>query len=193
MRDFLFLPLGFVPFPHASPRHVTMHVRNFMSCSKNLARNNTLHSPSTCPLTALPPGEWDLLPSSLKLEVGSSWSSGARTRVSWTWHLGACVNVPCPKLCPAVLFFNAFYKKKEMRKGVVNSCGLFLRALVLLVIFTSVLKHNFWLWDCWAFCSQSGQHRLSGPRLIPRHYGKANNNEEVSAAMSHSGNCPIIS
>lgn len=43
-----------------------------------------------------------------------------------------------------------------------------------------------------AFCSHLGQRRLSGPRLIPRRYGKASiNNEEVSAAVSYSGSCLI--
>jgi len=81
-----------------------------------------------------------------------------------------------------------------MSKEGVKSCGLLLRVLVLLVICISVLNHKFLLWGCWASCSLSGQLRLLGPRWIPRHYGKANNNnEEVSSAKSYSGSCLIIS
>lgn len=83
-------------------------------------------------------------------------------------------------------------KIKQGRSEVLWSAPR--RVLVLLVICISVLKHQLWLWDRWAFCSQSGQLRLSGPRWIPRHYGKANNNnEEVNMAGSYSGICLITS
>lgn len=116
-------------------------------------------------------------PPTHQFETGSlsSWNSGAQTHVSWTWLLGARVDAPSQALpCFAVL--QSISPNKRSGGGRSEVLWLLRRALGLLAICMSVLKHKFCLWDCWAFCPHAGQ--LPGPTGIPRHSGRARTNSE---------------